>query len=149
MKAASLIIHVFFCITFRSDWLNLFHPTVFLLSHHWCCIGLLGQKTCHLDDSGMCLMLISIIPSQCTVEGTAVLWLAQRIGKLNVLDLLVVDCFLPGHLATLPNVSAELPRSRIVHKRHQNTYLFLGFSKIPFPYVWESDFRCLVCKCLT
>ena len=103
MKAASLMIHGVF---FRSDWLNLLHPAVFLLSPHGCCVGLLGQKACHLDDSGMCLILILVMPSQYTVEGTMVLWLAQRIGKLNILGLLVVDCFLPSHLATLPNASA-------------------------------------------
>lgn len=145
------MIHVIFFLFFffRSDWLNLFHPTVFLLSPHWCCVGLLGQKACHLGDSGMCLTPILVMTSQYTVEGTMVLWLAQRIGKLNVLGLLVVDCFLPSHLATLPNASAsaEVPRSRIVHRRHQNTYLFLGFSRISFLCVWEYDFRCSVYKC--
>lgn len=80
MKAASIMIHIFLSFFFRSDWLNLFHPAVFLLSPHRCCVRPLGQKACHLDDSGMCHMLISVMAPQYTVEGTVIVCLAQKLN---------------------------------------------------------------------
>lgn len=110
MKAAIVMIYGFgfgfFILFFRCDWLSLFHPAVLLLSSYWCCVGLLGQKACHLDDSGMCLVLILVMPSRYAVGGAVVLWLAQRTGKLNILGLWVADCCLPSHLAMLPSASA-------------------------------------------
>jgi len=42
-------------------------------------------------------MLILVMSSQYTAEGTVVLRLAQRIGMVNVLGLTVVGCFLSSH----------------------------------------------------
>lgn len=108
------MIHIFLSFFFRSDWLNLFPPAVFLLSPHRCSVRPLGQKAHHPGDSGECHMLILVMASQHTVEGTMVSCLAQELNcdtlssalELNFQDLLVVDSFLPSHLATLPSVSA-------------------------------------------